>query len=768
MNLHSFPDSPFVMKLSFEALIDNLRQQEADPKNENAPKASLLLREVALHPELVEGITEPSQIEQNADLLSRLLAEMFPASLTHNEIKAVSIPYLKIIFNHTERFKSILQAAGPDFEINIRDFDEHQFYVLNCCLILNEYYGTELDFTKPLFYDIPAANGINKHFRILYNADYLEILPTEKSVKLTEEDIDLLINNYDNLALWKEKFPRESWVLKGFAIMTLFDATIENAVSIFKEKLLGLKAAGFKQTVESIFQSIFRIPDIKIGFILFNQTDGKFSKDAFGQQLPSYIIPDDQDMVDKEIFCYQSYKNLIEDKEYFTVSDTDDYLTAYPDSSLVHHIAGQKFRSFILAPIVKNQVLLGVLEVLSFRPKELNSINANKLEVVLPFLTNTLERLLAQLQNEVQAVIQEKYTTIHPSVYWKFRAEAFKLIHNQQLGKPYELTSIVFPDVYPMYGQVDIKGSSEARNLSLQKDLQTQLDALTEVLEIANRQNGQVIFQTEIQQLHNFREDLSRPIKASTEQQINSYTYRCVHRQLKQLTQPNLVPIVTNYLSQTDKSTGSFHANRRKYISTISLINEKLASIIDQRQTEAQALFPHYYERFKTDGVEHNLYIGASISPRLDFNLQKLHALRLWQLQVLCEMEKAHHELRPLLPIPLEVTTLILAYNTSINICFRMDEKRFDVDGSYNARFEIIKKRIDKAHVHGTNERITEPGKITIVYSDDAEEQEYTRYVNLLQDQNVLDNFIEKLEVEDLQGISGLKALRIKINHNNN
>ena len=34
-----------------------------------------------------------------------------------------------------------------------------------------------------------------------------------------------------------------------------------------------------------------------------------------------------------------------------------------------------------------------------------------------------------------------------------------------------------------------------------------------------------------------------------------------------------------------------------------------------RKQLDAQQIYPHYYERFKTDGVEHNLYIGASISP---------------------------------------------------------------------------------------------------------------------------------------------------------
>jgi hypothetical protein len=34
-----------------------------------------------------------------------------------------------------------------------------------------------------------------------------------------------------------------------------------------------------------------------------------------------------------------------------------------------------------------------------------------------------------------------------------------------------------------------------------------------------------------------------------------------------------------------------------------------MATVLDKEQTEAQKIFPHYFERFKTDGVEHNLYI---------------------------------------------------------------------------------------------------------------------------------------------------------------
>jgi hypothetical protein len=102
-----------------------------------------------------------------------------------------------------------------------------------------------------------------------------------------------------------------------------------------------------------------------------------------------------------------------------------------------------------------------------------------------------------------------------------------------------------------------------------------------------------------------------------------------------------------------------------------------------------------------------------------------------------------------------------------MSIKFRMDEKQFDVDGAYNIRYEIIKKRIDKAHIKNTDERLTVPGKIAIVYSQDKDALEYIKYINFLQSRNQLGN-IEFLQLEDLQGVSGLKALRVEVIYHKN
>ena len=89
---------------------------------------------------------------------------------------------------------------------------------------------------------------------------------------------------------------------------------------------------------------------------------------------------------------------------------------------------------------------------------------------------------------------------------------------------------------------------------------------------------------------------------------------------------------------------------------------------------------------------------------------------------------------------------------------------RSDVDGTYNIRYEIVKKRIDKVRIKDTSERLTQPGKIAIVYSQSKDAAEYIEYIEFLQSQQLLKPGFEKHELEELQGVSGLKALRVDVN----
>ena len=379
---------------------------------------------------------------------------------------------------------------------------------------------------------------------------------------------------------------------------------------------------------------------------------------------------------------------------------------------------------------------------------------------------------MVELDNEIEAVIQKEYTAIHPSVLWRFKQEAFEFIKNRDQKSEYTLKDIVFPDVYPLYGQIDVQGSTNSRNQAIQKDLIFQIESLIELFEIIFKQARLPIFEQKIYDLKNHLDEVKFRISSNTEQIVQNYIdleIDAVLSNFKRNTSDSKIKAeIDHYYQKQNQSNSIFHQFRMEFDHSIYQINKQLAQILDEKQIEAQTYFPHYYERFKTDGVEHNMYIGASIAPEKDFNLYYLHNLRLWQMQVMCEMENIFRQMRPKLSNDLEVSSLILVIGSPISIRFRMDEKQFDIDGSYNVRYEIAKKRIDKAKVKNSEERITQKGKLTIVYQNKEEEMEYLGYIRLLQHKGMLNDQMEIFEVEDLQGLNGLKAIRVGIVYQEN
>lgn len=770
MNTHLYSESPFKTIISFDKLIESFEEIALSGTDYKSEYAKTILKQIESIPELRTGVQDYSIIKENEDLIKNIVADLFPAVLTHNEIKAITIPFLNIYFNYTERFKKILRNAGKEYYMEIRDFDNHQFYISNCCLILSSYYHQKIDFNRPFFYDIPDEYGIEKHYRILYNADFMEITPTENTILLTQDDIDLLIDNYNDIELWKSKFPLGSWILKGFGIVSLFDATTESAISNLKSNLLkpDTRTVETNEIILNIFKSIFKIADLKVGFIIYNPDEEKFIRPVkYDNQLQSFLLSANQEVDCKNDFFGCSFENLLDNKEPFVISNVKKFTEESANKSLGEHLLKQNIHSCVFAPVIKDGHLLGVIELVSESPRELNSVNAVKLELVLPYLTDTIDRYNTDMQHQVEAIIQREYTTIHPSVYWKFKKESQNYFQNSSPGQDYIFKEIIFKNVFPLYGQIDIQGSSEHRNETVKKDLKNQLTTILEIFENEKPNSNLMLLEQRKFELESLRAELDQTLKADTEQHVQRYIEEEIHPLLRNTKDTGKSEKLEElYFASLDEKTGMFYQERKKFDNAMSIINKKLASVLDKKQLEAQQIYPHYYERFKTDGVEHNLYIGASISPAKPFDIMYLHNLRLWQLQTLCEMELEHHQLKKTLPYELNVTSLILVFSSALSIRFRMDEKRFDVDGTYNARYEVVKKRIDKANIKGTKERITEKEKITIVYSQNSEEAEYLKYIKYLQHKKILEPSTEQFEVEDLQGVSGLRAIRVKVINN--
>ena len=761
MEFQSFYDSPFKLNFSFEKLIQKM-EDEASQNPEYEFSHRRILDETKQFPALLTGIKNLDFFEKNEVLMKELLKDLFPPMLTKNEIKAIGFPFYNFFFNPTERFQSIIDKAGENFDMIIKDMDPNRFYVISCCIILRNYYNIELNFVQPFIFDIPNDQGIMNHYRFLNNVDFIEINPLKNVKKLTEDEIAELMDNFEDYDLWREKFPPQSWELKGFAVISFFDATTENAISNLKSKLINIEDdKNLKAEMNTIFRSIFQVADLEVGYTAINIEENKFMRSPINGIMQSFILSGNSKNGD-EVLCENNFNTLVESKKFFSVSDVNRSFREFPESEMAKQLYESGIKSAIFAPIIKDQKILGIVELVS-RKKQLNSINANKMEIVMPYLEDTMERLYTGIETRIQAIIQREYTSIHPSVYWKFRQEAERHIgfYKEEFDLPYR--NISFQNLTPLFGQTDVRNSSISRNLVIKKDLEMQLGLISELISVLSAEND---FDALKDRLKHYQELLQTDIKADTENIVQTFILSEVHPLFESMKLQNIEynQLVTSYFKKLDSRTDMVYDFRKKFDESLSSINRNLADILDKRQEEQQHRFPFYYERFKTDGVEHNIYIGSSIAPELTYDPVFLKNLRLWQLRVLCESELQYNQFRKNLEFSLDVSSLVLVYSTPISIRFRMDEKRFDVDGSYNARYEMIKKRIDKSTIKNSSERITQPGKISIIFSQEKERHDYLQLIKILQNQNILQSNVEELEVEDLQGINGLKALRVGIN----
>ncbi len=758
---------PLKPLISFDKLLTRY-DDLLDSKDEILAKhANEVLTAQAPYPELRDGFDDLSILQTHKDVIRLILQDVFSLLLSDNEIKAASLPYFDVLFNPSNRFQKILNEAGPDFRPSIRNQEIGLDYILGCIVILNFHYGFHLDFRRPFFYDIPDAEGVMRHYRILYNADFLDLIPTDKAKDLSQKDVDeLLASPYDE-KLWMEKIPPESFISKGFVISNMFDVTAEHAISEMKSKLIANDQKGsenFVVDLQETFSSFFKLPDIKVGFVTYNANDARFEP-VYGKGITSYILNGKDHKICDEALCQHSYSNLIRQNTYFSIADITKLTGETYDLDPYKSLREQGLKSAILAPIAFNGELLGVLEIVSATKNVLNGVNAKKLDDVMPYIVSAVVRSKIEEENLIDAVIQNECTSVHSSVYWKFKEEAKHFIKDQIEGKQPSFKEIVFQDVHPLYGQIDIKDSSKARNKAIQRDLMIQLSQIYDVLNLMYKKNQLPIYEELMFRVTNYLESIKEMLYTNSEQSIFEFVMEEITPVFSHLKKSDseISKHILSYESGIDIGTGSYYDHRKNYDESVMLINEKLAVLLDKKQEEAQLMFPHYFERYKTDGVEHNMYIGNAISKNKDYDPLYLHNLRLWQLQVMCDMENEHYTLKPELAVPLDTASLILVHNTPLSIRFRMDEKQFDVDGTYNARYEVVKKRIDKSFIKGTGERLTQAGKMTIVYSQKKDELEYLRYIKFLRSKGYFTDTVEIVELEGLQGVSGLKAIRAEI-----
>lgn len=350
------------------------------------------------------------------------------------------------------------------------------------------------------------------------------------------------------------------------------------------------------------------------------------------------------------------------------------------------------------------------------------------------------------------------FSNIQPAVEWRFLEEA----ERRNWGLPPQ--PIEFPDVYPLYGISDIRGSSESRNQAIQADLLQQFRAGLAVLEaVAAETPSGLAKQLKLDLLEQMGE-LEQGVDVDTEDTAIDYLKRHLEIYFDHFERCSdaAAAAVRDYRQASDNEHHCVYEARARYDATVSRVIGTLRKTWEHCQARMQQIIPHYSDINCTDGIDHMIYAGQSIYP--EFRSFHLHSLRYEQLRAICACARSVFEMGGGDNIGLQITHLVLIQQQSVDIFH--DEKSdtlFAVRGSRDSRYEIVKKRIEKACDDETNERITQPGMLTLVYSTDEEWEEWQQYLRYLAREGWVDSTIDTGNVEPLQGVSGLAYARVRI-----
>ena len=96
-------------------------------------------------------------------------------------------------------------------------------------------------------------------------------------------------------------------------------------------------------------------------------------------------------------------------------------------------------------------------------------------------------------------------------------------IKDQLKGTEPSFNKIAFENIYPLYGQIDIKGSSDARNWATQQDLTLQLNSVKGILESASKFEELPIYEQYIYQIDEFLIGLDSHFQVDSEHQISGF-----------------------------------------------------------------------------------------------------------------------------------------------------------------------------------------------------------------------------------------------------
>lgn len=769
MQEHASTHSGINSLVSVNPLVTVIRKMIAEGSPGAQKLYENLLKEVEAVPELLVGHEDATPLLKHAELVETLLSTIFPPSTAaHQGMYAISFPFRSETIYASQAFRDQFLKEGdncisvPDNKTNYTIAKASINLAYN--LIMRKFYGWETPKVASSVHYFPdPESGLNRYLELTLNAQFVSVKKIHEAFEMPNT---YTVQRAIDMEELRKVFPIEHFQFEGLVVIDVADVTAEQVITEIKNTLIDINAFSDVTVYDKLqahIQTFLGLKDVSVGITPFFRINEYYLFSDLHYR--NSILFRHQEVLTKRHSASERSQRIFGDTDQPILYQNLTEQSGNGNELLpFYHELGA--RSLILCPLkCEDGQLIGLLEIMSDQPGRLSYHHVRKIQSAMQLFTFALEKSVETLELQIDKTIKEHFTAIQPAVEWKFTEAAFNYLQNRQENEMARIPNIAFNDVYPLYGAIDIRNSSLERNNAIQLDLLEQLNLAHKVLEVATFRMEFPLLQEIKFKIDKYINSAAETLLSDDELMIYDFLQNHIDVLFRHLavTRPEMTRIIDEYFAALDPQKNLVYDHRKKYEESITKINDTLDRFIDREQAVIQKIYPHYFERYITDGVEFNIYIGQSMAPNRAFSEIYVSNLKMWQLSLLVKAARVAYQLEKKLALPMQTTQLILAHCIPLSISFRRKERKFDVDGAYNIRYEIVKKRIDKVHIRD-GERLTCPGHIAIVYSQHKELQEYLEYIEFLTSEGMLEGEVEHHELEELQGISGLKAIRVKIN----
>jgi hypothetical protein len=770
-----FPLTKVIGQVSFRHFYNFLKEKAENTNDIKAKFYRFIIKKFAARPDLLEPFSDLERLKGAEDLMQLVQSVLFP--LTNDEEKemyALSIPFNLHIFHSSAAFrKTFFNKEGylylpKNLSVHAVQKDTTTSLLM---FIMEKFYHRSITDKIEFIYPIEnQESGVIKHYRISIDKRFLDI--TYSGDKLPEIPRDSIcsrthrILDFDKL---NGNFPLHLFHIDGFAVWNVTDITEEVSLDEIKNTILHMHAVNEDETyqkLEKSIQSILQSNSIKVGLIPFLKVNDQFCLYNDATNGKSILVESMMELKGSPLDLESKFTEYAKNPQPLLVTDLNG--ETLKETGFLCCVSDKGIRSYAIHPIQNQEGFLGVLELSSTEPGAISYSYVVRLQQAFALLAQALDNYIHLFNDALEKIIKDKFTSLQPSVQWKFTEVAYNYYRKLNSGKKTKIEDVQFDNVYPLYGAIDIRNSSAERNTALTKDLSEQLYLIDDTLSKLQESISLPLLEEIKYKTYSHLKKIETGLTSEEEQEANSfihYNVETTFRDIEKLS-PDAKAIVELYFNRPGKVNGAAtDHHHHDYEESMGMVNDALSNFLDKENKVIQQSYPVFFEKYRTDGLEYNVYIGQSISPKVPYTELYLKNLRLWQLNSMAEAARITHLLKPFLKIPLQTTQLLLIHNHPMTIKFRRDERRFDAEGAYNIRYEIIKKRIDKVRIKDSNERLTQPDKIAIVYTNAKDAEEYTEYIQFLINKNILLDDAEHFELEELQGVHGLRAIRVGVNY---